>query len=83
MHNRTYYLLQAVMAFCVWALVALIYWQQLFELRDAIVSQGFEVIETSTLAIAAFIVGLEVMLLGFAIHRVHQCLQAPKSARGE
>jgi hypothetical protein len=75
MSDRTSLLLQCVIAFCVWALLALYFGGWLLGLRDQAISQGLQVIPGSALLGAALFIALEVTLLGFAIHRLLQALR--------
>lgn len=77
MQDRTSLILQAVIAFCMWALVVLNFGGRLIELRIQALSQGLGSIPGSTLAVAALLVVLEVVLLAFAIYRVYQSLRTP------
>jgi hypothetical protein len=74
MHSRTALFLQAVIAFCIWALLALTFWRPFQALRAEVSSQGTEGIAASTLVFAALLVILEVTLLGFALQRVSQAI---------
>ena len=78
MQNRSFSLLQAVMAFCVWALVALICWPWIVDVRTDFLSQGVANVETSRLIGAALIVFLEIGLLAFVIHRLARFASASK-----
>ena len=81
--NRTLLLLQAIIALCLWALVALMSWRWIFDVRDTLVSQGVGYIERSELVAAGSVIALSVILLALAISRFHSFMQAPRQGTEE
>ena len=75
MESRTFLLLQAIIAFCLWALVPLIFWSQLLEIRTKILSDGVYGISGSAMLSAVLLICLEVVLLAIAIWKVCQYVQ--------
>ena len=69
------YLLQAVIALCLWILVALASWAGAASLRADLLAAGAGGIEPGRLAIAALILTVEVVLFAVFIQRIWLYLQ--------
>lgn len=83
MQNRTMLLLQSIIAFCVYALVALASWQWILQVRDKYLSQGAGELEFTTLAGAIAVIAFLIVLLGIAIDRFCKFIRAPKLSSSE
>ena len=77
MQDRTSLVLQGIAAFCVWALLALTFGSWISEVKGLFISEGVGGVAGSTLLGAALLLVLEIVVLGFSLHRFIQAFRTP------